>query len=763
MAGKIALSGLQSNLDTDSIITALVSAYSTKKDKYVKAQTKLEWKQEAWKDLNKKIYSFYSSKLSSMRFSSAFSVKKATSSSSKATVTAGSNAVSGTQKLKIDKLATSGYLTGGVVSKADSSDTEKITGSTKLSELGIADGSKISVTVNGEDKNISMDGSNTVNEFVVKLKEAGLDASFDENNQRFFISAKKSGKEADFSITANNSAGNDLLNNLKINSVTSADIEKYRKQAAYTAEDINNLIDAAYTKQKTANLDINDSAAMQKIKDNLSKAKEAATNANETLATANKNTQYQIDAWNEIKGMSSLSERSAKLDEVTSRLEELSAKSADSLTEDEKTELTKLQATKDIYTEAASDTFNMTTIDDKITELQSQIDSNTATIASNQQTIDTASAALADEDGFATYIADENDKINAQNTALKDSLTQLYNTQHENAVNYVARYDEAAAIVNADTSGMSEEEIAAYKASDEYKNAVAFMGGSADGNGAVRITGENAQIQLNGATFTSSSNNFQINGLTISANAVTGEDEEISITTDTDVDGIYNMVKDFFKEYNALIKEMDSLYNAESAKGYEPLTDDEKEALTDSEVDKWEKKVKDALLRRDDTLQSVSDAIKGAFNKSYQLNGKTYSLSTFGIATGGYFASGENEKSIYHIDGDKDDSTSSGNTDKLRAAIAADPDAVCSFFNQLAQGVYDTLSKKMAATSMSSAYTVYNDKKMQSDYKDYKKTISNWEKKIEDYEDKYRKQFTAMEKALASLNSNQTALSGMLG
>lgn len=116
MAGKIALSGLQSNLDTDSIITALVSAYSTKKDKYVKAQTKLEWKQEAWKDLNKKIYSFYSSKLSSMRFSSAFSVKKSTSSSSKATVTASSTAVSGTQKLKIDKLATSGYLTGGIIS-----------------------------------------------------------------------------------------------------------------------------------------------------------------------------------------------------------------------------------------------------------------------------------------------------------------------------------------------------------------------------------------------------------------------------------------------------------------------------------------------------------------------------------------------------------------------------------------------------------------------------------------------------------------------
>ena len=48
MGSNVSISGLVSNLDTDSIVSALVSAYSTKKDKYVKAQTKLEWKQDAW-------------------------------------------------------------------------------------------------------------------------------------------------------------------------------------------------------------------------------------------------------------------------------------------------------------------------------------------------------------------------------------------------------------------------------------------------------------------------------------------------------------------------------------------------------------------------------------------------------------------------------------------------------------------------------------------------------------------------------------------
>ncbi len=72
----VSLSGLASGMDTDSIVAALVSGYSIKKDKYVKAQTKLEWKMDAWKDLNTKIKNFYQKYLSDMRFSTAFNKKK---------------------------------------------------------------------------------------------------------------------------------------------------------------------------------------------------------------------------------------------------------------------------------------------------------------------------------------------------------------------------------------------------------------------------------------------------------------------------------------------------------------------------------------------------------------------------------------------------------------------------------------------------------------------------------------------------------------
>lgn len=744
MGSNVSISGLVSNLDTDSIVSALVSAYSTKKDKYVKAQTKLEWKQDAWKELNTKIYSFYSGTLSSLRFSNAFSKKASSVDSTKATVKASSDAVSGTQKLKIKQLAKSGYLTGAVVKSSDGSNT-KLTGSSKLSELGIEDGSSISVKVGNTEKTITLNGSDSVNTAVARLKEAGLNASFDETNQRFFVSSKASGSEGEFSIIGANSSGLKALSGMGLNSVTSADVESYRYWAAVTDDDISNFVDTDYTKQKTALYDLTDEESMNKLKDTLRSTLEKANENNETLGKANKLIDYKLDAINEVSGLS-LEERSALISKAAERMTEISSKKE--LTDEDKAELEELQAKHEIYVASANATFNVEAekkkYEDEKTENQKIIDANAATI-------DTANKALADNDGFTAYVNGLNDDITKKNAELKETILDNYNTKRSNAKEFVKAYD----IVN---------DANADKTSDEYKNALQLIGdNSGSGTGAVRIQGQDAIVELNGATFTSASNNFQINGLTITAKQLTDADEEISITTDTDTQGIYDMIKGFFTEYNTLIKEMDSLYNADSAKGYEPLTDDEKEAMTDKEIEKWEEKIKKALLRRDDTLQSVSDSIKNAFQKSYEINGKKYSLSSFGIKTGGYFTSGDNEKSIFHIDGDSKDSTSSGNTDKLMAAIASDPDTVCEFFNKLADGVYAELSNKMKGTTLSSAYTVYNDKSMKNEYNEYTKTIKSWEEKIESYEEKYRKQFTAMEKALATLNSNSSSLTGLLG
>lgn len=287
---------------------------------------------------------------------------------------------------------------------------------------------------------------------------------------------------------------------------------------------------------------------------------------------------------------------------------------------------------------------------------------------------------------------------------------------------------------------------------------------SNDGTGR-RISASTALIEYNGVQYESESGTFNINGLTIEVNA---SDEDLAkqdkqtFVVDMDVDGIYDKVKNFVKEYNSLITEMNKLYDAPSSKGYEPLTSDEKEAMTEEEVKNWETKIKDSLLRRDSTISNLLTSMRTTLNKSVEVTGAgkttSYGLASFGITTGTY-----TEKGQLHILGNSEDSDYADQDDKLKAAIMADPDAVIKTFTGLGSEMYENLQKAMKKTEMSSALTFYNDKQIDEEIKTYKKDVKTLQEKLQADEDKYYKQFSAMETAMAKFQSQQTYISQLFG
>lgn len=292
------------------------------------------------------------------------------------------------------------------------------------------------------------------------------------------------------------------------------------------------------------------------------------------------------------------------------------------------------------------------------------------------------------------------------------------------------------------------------------------------GDEAVKIQGSDAEITLNGAKFTSSTNSFSINGLTITAKGETAPGEKLSLNTDVDVDAIYNSVKNFFKEYNSLINELDKLYNAKDVSTgknkFEPLTDEEKEAMSDDEIEKWETKIKDSLFSKDSDIEKIASAMRNSMLKAYTVNvageDKVFSLSSFGIETMGYFEAADNEKNAYHISGNADDEYSSSKADKLKSMIAANPEAASGFFTQLMTGLYDAMNKIQSETdSYKSFGSFYGDKKLQTEYDTQDKQVKKWEDYVADIESKYYKQFTAMEKAMGELQSQQSYLSQLFG
>ena len=130
----------------------------------------------------------------------------------------------------------------------------------------------------------------------------------------------------------------------------------------------------------------------------------------------------------------------------------------------------------------------------------------------------------------------------------------------------------------------------------------------------------------------------------------------------------------------------------------------------------------------------------------------------------GYFNAEENERHAYHINGDPDDSNTSTKEDTLKSMIASDPNTVKSFFTQLSNNLYKAMTNSMSRVEgYKSMYKVYNDKQMDTELSSYKTKISDAEEKLNDYEDKWYKKFSAMETALSKLSSKQSALSGLLG
>lgn len=773
----IRLTGMSSGLDTEALVSELVSAYRTKEQKYEKAQTKLSWKMDAWKTMNSKTYSFYNN-ISSLRFSSAYSLKKTTvSNSTKVSVTAGNKAVNGTQTLNITNLAKSGYLTGDVLSPTKN----KAGASTTLGELTYKDASDTEHTFSGEGtisvngKEITLKSDMSIQDVVGKLKDAGVNASFDETNQRIFVSSEKSGEAADFSMIALDADGAKALKSLGLYTGSAKGAANYSKYEALNTEyEANGGSDtrAEWLKKKLKDYNDMKTAVAQAESDEAMYQKaitlKRAMDTIKSVSGGDEAKQLLMD--NESRFISNGTVYDKKTDEDGNEYY-VASKNPDGVRY-----YVNLSEPADANEQYASKLTDLKTADEYLTE--QGID---AEARSNYRAASSTAAAYLKDD---TIDAELKTKIETEQITQKELENKLAGITADKQAKQdaldkdaiLAGYAQSFAAADGDTA--TQDAIVNSLDAQITFAMTATTGADPAGigynAGAVRINGEDAEIYLNGARFTSDSNTFSINGLTINATGTTIDKNDINdatkaaeaaitITTTTDSQGVYDKIKDFISEYNSLINDMTKSYNAANAKDYEPLTDDEKDAMTDSQVEKWEQKIKDSLLRRDTTLGGVVSAMTKGMSRSYNINGKDYALSSFGIKTLGYGKAEKYEENAYHIDGDADDDTVSGNADKLLAAINEDPDGVMQFFQQLTQDLYSSLGDKMGATSLSSTQTIYNDKEMAKEYSDYTTTIAKWEDKVSKIEDSYYKKFAAMEKALSELQSKTSQLSGLLG
>jgi flagellar hook-associated protein 2 len=697
----IRMTGLTSGLDTESIVNALMSTQKAKKTKVENKQTKLEWKQTIWSSLNTKLKSFYTDYASKMRLQTNYKSKKATSSnSSVVTATAKSSAVNGSYKIKVNQVAAAQYVTSAKLGTytAEDGTESKVTTSTKLADLGFeTDGSsQIQITASGKTVNLNVDEDTTVADFVQSLKDAGLSASFDEGQGRFFIGASDSGLDSKFTITSNTFTSDQMsaINSLK-------DAVGYDKLSSSQKSTVQSVLSDLQSDGSTEAQE----TAVQTLRDMVDEsAKTQATSYYKEQLTTQYTDQY-------IKEVAT----GAVDDDGQPAMEE-------KLTDAGRQALEDAGLDNDTYTD-----------EDRLKILKEKV-------IANKVTEDMAT------DEYQDKIAD------AVENGLADADIADQDTRYIDIQVAVGEYaDKTSGQV-----GKSGASALQFLGMDDIDGSA--VAETSSGVGMAVIAAADSVVQVNGATLTSSNTTLDVNGLTL--DLVSASNEEVTLTVANDTSAVYDSIKEFVNQYNSILADLNEYYYADTASGYDPLTDDQKEEMSDDEIEKWETKIKDSLLRRDSTLGGILDTMRSSMT-GYTVtasNGKTYSLANLGITTGSDYT----EYGLLHIKGDEDDSEYADETNTLESLIESDPDLVTEVLSGVVSNLYSNLTKKMSATSMSSALTFYNDKEMSTQLTSYKKEIQEWETKLADLEDRYYSQFTAMETALTNLQSQQSAISSYL-
>lgn len=760
----IRMSGLASGLDTEAIVGALMSAQSLKKTKLSNAKTKLEWKQTKWQDLNKKLYKLYTEQISKLQLSSAYKTKKATvSDPTKANVTPGTSAANGSYTLEIESIAKSQYLTGGKISATKTSE--------KLVELKDRNGlpcvdllnKELEVKVGNKTSWITITSDMTIADFTSKLNSAGLNASYDTTQQRFFISSKDSGVANAFSITTSSVSSDEMDARNALKSAVGYDKMNSANKA---------IVDSAMATLRTSGTNTDE---YNKALDSIAKASfESKNKIAEDGATTYVKAKLYAGNYANFKTAAEATLKSDYYNDGGTIKDELLTEykeNYNTLTADDKAQLGANGASEDAYVAWRAQTAYEEAVEKKA-------DSDTVSYVNEQMEKSTVKADImaASYSGMTeTEIRGGISATGAASDVISKAMVKYYGTGNDVDPITVEGFDGTSLY------GSSQDTLKSQISTSVYNYASidsTDRNGSSSGNelsgiglanvtttsdgtlsgGAYVMAASDSKIKLNGAELTSSGTTVSANGLSIELTGLTNG-EAITFSVSTDVDAIYNTIKTALTEYNSVMKEMYDAYNADSAKGYEPLTSEQKEAMTDEDVKLWEDKIKNSLLRNDTNLSGVMQAMRSAMQSQIEYNGKNYSLASFGIMTSvNYLEGGQ-----YHIYGDKDDSTYADMTDKLRKALEEDPDAVVNVLTGVFGKLRSAMSDKMSASKVSSTQTFYSDIKMKNDIKDYEEQIKEWEDKLADMEEAYYKKFTAMETALAKLQSQQSSLSGLFG
>lgn len=793
---NLRLGGITSGFDTEAMVTQLLSSYQTRIDKQSQKITKLSWQQSAYQDITKKITEFKNTYfdvlkrdtylMSPSTFNKFKADVTATSNADAAglTVSTTSNSSSGSYKIKLNQAAKASTAQGNSITSGNFKlDLDKALSSASGEVKTNDDGSKtwtmnfaLDVQVGGIRKTISFSADALLGaDGNVADKDAAKSSIIDSLNQKLQESFGYSGKTSG-ATGATDANGKEWFLQVKLGSDGKAEFQVGGNASVSVAENKGNF-GLAQPKEKVAistgsvvtgvnalQVEIggkNVSVAFNGVSSTYYDSKgqtgnEAILAEYKGLKTAAYRKSYNL-ADNEIVSDEQLekfnysNEQAAKDKNAASIKEALKGVAGYTFNFD------------GTYITAADSNGN--SVDFSMTSVEGGTLGLTKASASNKIN----SGSTLSDLGFKPE-ADGTYKLNINGTEIsldkKSTISSMMSAVNKSAAGVTMTY---SSLTNSFT--LESKEFGGAGKVEVGDTSLGRSLGLVDDNGTVGASeGQNAIFEINGQEVYLNDNTYTLDGntFTFNDNMTIGETYTVNIAKDSTT--VKDALKKFVESYNKLIDDVYGYIGKSPAKDddgntYEPLTNAEKDEMSEDEITKWEEKAKQGVLYNDSTVSTVMSQMRSALYTSVTLDdGSKFGIYNLGIKTSSEWS----EHGKLQIDENAFDKAFENNEDAIIKLFTDSDTGMMKKLNSVIDGAVKssgaantrgTLVRKAgkADSSVTTDSTIYKEMvKMQDRLKEL-------QDRYDTKEEYWWKVFTNMETAMADLNSQTSYISSYLG
>ena len=793
---NVRLGGITSGFDTEAMVTQLLSSYQTRIDKQSQKITKLSWQQSAYQDITKKITEFKNTYfdvlkrdtylMSPSTFNKFKADVTATSNADAAglTVSTTSNSSSGSYKIKLNQAAKASTAQGNSITSGNFKlDLDKALSSASGEVKTNDDGSKtwtmnfaLDVQVGGIRKTISFSADALLGaDGNVADKDAAKSSIIDSLNQKLQESFGYSGKTSG-ATGATDANGKEWFLQVKLGSDGKAEFQVGGNASVSVAENKGNF-GLAQPKEKVAistgsvvtgvnalQVEIggkNVSVAFNGVSSTYYDSKgqtgnEAILAEYKGLKTAAYRKSYNL-ADNEIVSDEQLekfnysNEQAAKDKNAASIKEALKGVAGYTFNFD------------GTYVTAADSNGN--SVDFSMTSVEGGTLGLTKASASNKIN----SGSTLSDLGFKPE-ADGTYKLNINGTEIsldkKSTISSMMSAVNKSAAGVTMTY---SSLTNSFT--LESKEFGGAGKVEVGDTSLGRSLGLVDDNGTVGASeGQNAIFEINGQEVYLNDNTYTLDGntFTFNDNMTIGETYTVNIAKDSTT--VKDALKKFVESYNKLIDDVYGYIGKSPAKDddgntYEPLTNAEKDEMSEDEITKWEEKAKQGVLYNDSTVSTVMSQMRSALYTSVTLDdGSKFGIYNLGIKTSSEWS----EHGKLQIDENAFDKAFENNEDAIIKLFTDSDTGMMKKLNSVIDGAVKssgaantrgTLVRKAgkADSSVTTDSTIYKEMvKMQDRLKEL-------QDRYDTKEEYWWKVFTNMETAMADLNSQTSYISSYLG